>query len=150
MTNLIVRNPLLADMMTLRSAMDRLFDESFVPATASARAIAMPVDIIADEDGYTVHAELPGFTADQISVNVLDNTLTIKAARETRDEQQREGYLHSERRFGSIERTFNLPTLLNPNGAEASLKDGVLTLRVPKAEAAKPRQIAIKPVISNN
>ena len=85
-----------------------------------------------------------------VNVTILDNTLTIKVQRTESNEQNREGWLLNERRWGTIERSFTLPSLLDANKAAADLKDGVLTLRIPKSEAAKPRTVAIKGIVNNN
>ena len=141
----IMRSPF-NEFVTVRSEVDRLYDDgrNFVRPERVARALHMPIDIRGDEDSFTIEAELPGFAADEVSVNIVKNTVTIKAEKSDEVTEESNGYLHSERRAGKVSRSFNLPTLLDAAKAEATVADGVLTLHIPKAEAAKPKTITVK------
>jgi HSP20 family protein len=146
----IVRRPSpFGELMSLRSAMDRLFEDSFVrrPGGVGFDAIAsLPVDVTRTADELVVEAALPGIKPDDVEITVEDGTLSIRG--EWREEQQGEGEtLVSEIRRGSVSRAITLPTGLEPDKASATFEHGVLTLRIPKAEAVKPRQIRISPTV---
>ena len=137
--------------MRLIDAMNRLFDESVLhpydrPYVADERAYALPLDVIAKDDEYVITAAVPGLEADDLSVEVLGETVTIRG--EIKSEQNGEhaarGYLLQERRYGKFSRTLNFPVELDGAKAEASVENGVLTLRVPKTETAKPKMIKVK------
>ena len=135
------------DLVTLREAMDRLFAESVVrPSTAfPSFGIEGPaVDMYQTQDDIVVKAALPGLAPDDIDISVTGDMLTIKG--EFKDEEQVEegSYLRKERHSGQFVRELSLPTLVNSEKAKAEFEHGVLTLRLPKAEAAKPKSITIK------
>ena len=146
----IVRRPSpFGELMSLRSAMDHLFEDSFVRRgqlfdTASA---TLPLDVTRTADALVVEAALPGIKPDDVEITVEDGTLSIRG--EYHDER-REGEgesLVSEIRRGTVSRSVSLPTGLEPDKATATVEHGVLTLRIPKAESVKPRQIRISPTI---
>lgn len=102
-----------------------------------------PVDIHEDADGLTVTAEMPGFTKDQVNIEIDKGVLTISAQRESR--KQTEGKTHlNERRFTRVHRQFTLPTTVDATNVDAKLDHGVLTLRLLKKEEVKPRKIEVK------
>ena len=146
----IVRRPSpFGELMSLRSAMDRLFEDSFVRRgqlfdTTSA---TLPLDVTRTADALVVEAALPGIKPEDVEITVEDGTLSIRG--EYHDER-REGEgesLVSEIRRGTVSRSVSLPTGLEPDKATATFEHGVLTLRIPKAESVKPRQIRISPAI---
>jgi HSP20 family protein len=148
---LVRRTSPLGELVTLRQAMDRLFEDSFVrprawgfPAEASAR---LPLDITDTADALVVEAALPGVKPEHVDITVEDGTLTIRA--ESRDERQetKGETLVSEIRRGTVSRTVALPSGLEADKATATFEDGVLHLTFPRAEAVKPRQIRITPTI---
>lgn len=98
-------------------------------------------DVEEHEDAYTVEIELPGVRRDDVDIQLLDRTLTVSGEIE---EKERRGILHRRtRRMGRFHYAVTLPSEVDPDGVEASLRDGVLTLRVPKSAEGKPRRIAI-------
>jgi HSP20 family protein len=146
----IVRRPSpFGELMSLRSAMDRLFEDSFVrrPGGVGFDSLAsLPVDVTRTADELIVEAALPGIKPDDVEITVEDGTLAIRG--EWREEHQAEGEtLVSEIRRGSVSRAISLPTGLEADKASATFEHGVLTLRIPKAEAVKPRQIRISPTV---
>ncbi len=148
----IVRRPSpLGELVSLRQAMDRLFEDSFVrsrPWGLNGEAGgALPLDITSSTDALIVEAALPGIPPEDVEITVEDGTLTIHA--ETRSERKDEDgqTLISEIRRGSLTRAVALPSGLEPDKASATFEHGVLHLRIPKAEAVKPRQIRISPTI---
>ena len=102
-----------------------------------------PVDIHEDADGLTVSAELPGFTKDQAEISIDQGVLTIAAQREQAEKPEGTTHLH-ERRFTRVRRQFTLPTTVDSANVDATLADGVLTLRLAKKEEVKPRKIVVK------
>jgi HSP20 family protein len=148
----IVRRPSpLGELVSLRAAMDRLFEDSFVRPRSfgltSENPAALPLDITSSTDALVVDAALPGIAPDDVEITVEDGTLTIRA--ETRSERQTsEGeILINEIRRGSFSRAVALPSGLEPDKASATFEHGVLHLRIPRSEAVKPRQIRISPTI---
>ena len=107
-----------------------------------AMTATYPVDIHEDEDHLVVEAELPGFRKEEVDVHVEQGVLTLRAQR-TSAERQGESHLN-ERRHTRVVRRFALPTTVDTQNVEASLQDGVLTLRMPRKQEVKPRKIEVK------
>jgi HSP20 family protein len=133
-------------MMTLRQAMDRLFDESFVrPNTGAARSAErtyqLPLDAFTTNDALIVKASLPGVNPDEVDITLDGDNLTLRATIKADDEQN---YVIRERPSGTFTRTLALNVPIQPDKVSAEFKYGVLTLTLPKAEAAKPRKITIR------
>jgi HSP20 family protein len=147
----ITRYDPLSEMVTLRQAMDRLFEDSFVsPLTwrtigGGGDTVNAPLDVHETADEIVVTASLPGMKAEDVDITMTGQTLTLKGEFKSDQEEDRGQYLYRERRFGSFNRTLQLPVRVEGDRAEASFENGVLTLRIPKAEDVKPRQIQIKP-----
>lgn len=101
-----------------------------------------PVDIHEDDNNIYVEAELPGFNKDEIQVDVESGILTISGER---THEARAGKQHlSERSYTQVQRSFNLPSNIEESNVEASLKDGVLHVTLPKREESKPHRISVK------
>jgi HSP20 family protein len=139
----------LGELVSLRQAMDRLFEDSFVrPRTWSANggeASGLPLDVINDPDALIVEAALPGVKPDDVEITVEDGALSIRAESHTERTMGEGETLVQEIRRGSVARVIALPTGLEPDKASATFEHGMLTLRIPRAEAVKPRQIRISP-----
>jgi len=103
-----------------------------------------PLNITQDDDAFYVRAEIPGIDPKQLSITALRNRVTVAGKREIAREQERVSYHRKERAEGSFNRTFTLPSFIDANAVDASYTDGVLMLKLPKAEEAKPRQIMVK------
>jgi len=134
------------DLVTLREAMDRLFAESFVrPSTAFPTAGFEPsVDVYQTKDEIVVKAALPGLKPDDIDISVTGDLLTIRGEMKQEEKIEEGSYLRQERRYGQFCREFALPTQVSADKSRAEFEHGVLTLRLPKAEAAKPKSISVK------
>jgi HSP20 family protein len=138
------------EFMTLRQAMDRLFDDDvFRPFRWTSGAFqgpGLPLDVTTTTDELVVEASLPGIKPEDVEITVENGTLTITG--KTADERRAEegSYLVQEIRRGTFSRSVTLPNGLEPDRASATFEHGVLTLRIPKAEQVKPRQIRISPV----
>ncbi len=119
--------------------LDRLFGQMLDPASSGS----IPVDIRTEGDNLLIEAEVPGVAQDQLNITVENGMLTIAVDRKSESEPNA-NYLVRERRAGSLSRTFRLPETADMDKVEAGLAHGVLTLRIPKKEEAKPRQIPVK------
>ena len=104
------------------------------------------VDVIEDKEGFLVTAELPGLKAEEISINVEKNVLTLAGERKLDRKEQKEGYVRLERAYGAFSRSFVLPETADGEKVEANLTDGLLKVRIPKRASAQPRKITVKPV----
>lgn len=102
-----------------------------------------PTNVFRDKDGVVIRAEVPGIVPDRINVSVERNTLTITGER-ARDTEAKGSFHRRERRFGKFSRSLRLPPDLEGEKASAECRDGVLTVRIPKREEAKPKQVQIK------
>jgi HSP20 family protein len=132
---------------TLRNEIDRLFEaplSEFARASHLLSGSAPAVDIYEDKDHFVVKAELPGMKKEDIDVSLHDGSLSISGERKT-EEKWEEAEMHrSERFFGRFQRTVALPTPVNASSIKAQYQDGVLTVTLPKAEEAKPKQIDVQ------
>lgn len=135
-----------AGLADLQEEMNRLFDLSFRRlGRASWEGTFLPViDVIEQKDNYIVKAELPGLTKDDVSVTLQDNYLTIKGEKKHEAETKDANYYRRERLYGAFCRTIELPTTVDAKKIEAQFKDGVLSVKLPKTEEAKPKQIEVK------
>ncbi len=152
---LVRRTSPLGELVSLRQAMDRLFEDSFVRPrvwTGWSDASTLAMDIRSTADALIVEAALPGIKPEDVDITVEGGTLTITGEyRSERNEEDEGGdYLVQEIRRGSFGRTVTLPEGLEPDRATATFEHGVLTLRIPKAEEIKPRQIKISPTASDS
>jgi HSP20 family protein len=101
------------------------------------------VDVLESKDSYLIRAELPGMKREDIKVEVKDGTLVLSGERKSEKPADGVEYRHVERVTAKFWRSFSLPETVKQDGIEATYKDGILEIRVPKAEEAKPRQIEI-------
>ena len=101
------------------------------------------INLTADKDSYYVRAELPGLTANDINISVANNNLSISGERKIASEGENVKYHRREREAGTFSRIIALPDDVDPDKVEASHVNGILTVVVPKAETAKPRQITV-------
>ncbi len=135
----------------LRDEMDRLVSDFFGPVTGAAPArFAAPargfpaLNVWEDGENLFAEAELPGMKNEDVDISVIGNDLTIRGRR---GDQPREGmaYHRQERGVGEFNRVLRLPYDVDANKVEATLKDGVLLIKLPKAESAKPKKITVTP-----
>jgi len=131
-------------LLALQRELDRVFDKPYgIDLGPSGRGVFPPVNVFADRDGYVVKLEVPGIDPENVNIEAEGRTLTVSGKRE--DTPPKEGSFHRrERGTGQFSRSLQLPTDLDVTRAEASYKHGLLTVRIPKKEDAKPRQISIK------
>ena len=136
------------DLMRMREDMNRLFSQFFregddEEGTWLTGAWAPPVDIHETDEVLILKAELPGFSKDDVHVELHNNRLTLRGERRHETEVKEEQYHRRERAYGSFQRTFQLPTTIDQDKVKASFQNGILELRLPKSEAAKPKRIAL-------
>ena len=139
--------PSFGRLSSLRHEIDRLFE---APLSELARAsqflsgAAPSVDIYEDKDSFVVKAELPGMKKEDIDVSLHDGTLSISGERKSEEKLENAEVYRSERFFGRFQRTVALPAMVDAGSIKAEYKDGVLTVTLPKAEEAKPKQIDVQ------
>ncbi|NWG35633.1 MAG: Hsp20/alpha crystallin family protein [Chloroflexi bacterium] len=145
MSNLIRWEPA-REMMTLREAMDRLFDDAFTrPLSVFRDSWTVPaIDMYQTNDDIVVKAALPGIKADEVQINITGEVLTIKGELKQNDEKKDKAWHIREQRYGSFERSIVLPTEVVADKAKAEFENGILTITLPKAEEVKPRTITVK------
>ena len=144
MSNLIRWEPA-REMMTLREAMDHLFDDAFTrPLTIRDGWSAPAIDMYQTDDEIVVKASLPGVKADDVQINVSGEVLTIKGESKQMEEKNEKSWHMREQRWGSFERSVALPTEVVSDKAKAEFENGILVITLPKAEEVKPKTISIK------
>ena len=129
------------DVLPLRDAMTRLFDESFLRPGGGWAGSAVPMDVYAEGDNFVIEATVPGLAPDAIDVTVLGNQVTISGEYPAGAEGR--WYLFRERAGGRFERTVALGADLDADKVQAHYEHGVLRLVIPKAESARPKRIEI-------
>jgi len=133
----------------LHDEMDDLFGRFFEdwgwPLARAHRGAWWPaIDIADKDDAIVVKAELPGLKSEDIEISVSDNVLTISGEKKESTEEKGENFYHVERRYGTFHRDIALPAGVDADKVDAAYRDGVLTVKVPKTEKAKPRRVEIK------
>lgn len=129
----------------LRREMARLLDEAPGGEAGQVGAgVFPPLNVTQDEENIYVRAEVPGVKPDELSISALHNRVVLSGERKIPEEQARVSYHRKERAEGSFSRTVTLPMPIDAERVDARCSEGVLTLTLPKAEGAKPRQIKVK------
>jgi len=123
------------------SLLDEFFGER---GRAAGRGFAPAMDVAESDNEYIVSAELPGSTKDDITVELHEDVLTIRGEKRSERSSEKEHARYVERRYGTFSRSLTLPANADGDRLEASFRDGVLTLRIPKREEVKPRTISVK------
>jgi HSP20 family protein len=132
------------EMLNLRRTVDRLFDNVSPDHDWTQPTLwGLAVDVVENKDAFIVKASIPGINPDDLEVSYADDTLTIKGEIKSDNEVKDNQYHLRERRYGSFSRSISLPTKIKGDAIEASYQNGVLSLRLPKAEEVKPKRIAI-------
>lgn len=137
-------NPL-RDVSSLQDEVERVFRSALGDrAAANAGAFTPMLDVEETDDSFTLHVELPGVDASDVEVSLEENILTVAGERNFYADRDAEGFRRIERHFGRFHRAVRLPDRVDADRVEASYRDGMLTITVPKAEESKPRRIAIQ------
>jgi HSP20 family protein len=145
MANYVTRWDPFREAVTLREAMDRLFEDSFVPSRrregAGERAFRLPLDAYVTPDEIVLLANMPGVKPESVEITLEGDTLTIRGERPAPLENV--DYVLQERPYGKFQRTLNINIPVDANKAEARYENGLLMLTIPKAEAVKPKTIQV-------
>jgi HSP20 family protein len=144
----IVRWEPFRDLISLREAMDRLFEESFIRPRAGwlapLGADSLVVDVYETDQDVVVKSSVPGVKPEDIDITITGDTLTIKGETKTEEKIEKANYIRQERRYGVFSRSLTLPTTVVAEQAKAEFENGVLTLTLPKTEEVKPKTIKVK------
>ena len=134
----------------LRGTMDRLFDDGFsrpwrlVPSTnGDGYDATFPVEVSETDSDIEVRASLPGVKPEEVDITVANDVLTIKAEHRDTSEEKKRDYYRREIRYGAFQRSMTLPVSVDSDKAEAKFENGELNLKLPKAEALRPKQIKV-------
>lgn len=126
----------------LREAMDRALEESLAEKTPNEREMLLAVDVISDADAFTINSFVPGLEADDLSIEILNNTLSIRGEFKNLAEGEVK-FMTSELPTGRFGRIVTFPVDVDASRVEANIKNGILSLRIPKAEVLRPKTIKI-------
>jgi len=137
------RSPL-DELHRMRQQLDQMFEETRWPYQRAGAGVFPLVNLTEDKENYYVRAELPGVKADELDIQVTANNVAISGERKIAVEGEGTRYHRREREAGTFSRMIGLPGDVNSEKVEAKLENGILTVTVPKAEAAKPKQITVK------
>jgi len=134
-----------ASLRSLQNEINDLFETDRSPAATGLfdRSFSPAIDVIEGEQAFTVLCELPGLEQKNIDVSVESNVITIKGEKAVEKEEKKGKFFKKESWSGSFQRTLPLPASVDIEGIDASLKDGILTIELPKKEEAKPKQITV-------
>jgi len=149
MTTLLRWNPLFSnrrDLAGLRGEFDQLFENlmSASPARTAAASFAPAADISENAEAYLIRLDLPGVAQKDVKVTIMGDTLTIRGERKLEEQRDKDNVHYRERVFGGFERTFTLTAPVRADQVQATYRDGVLEVRVPKAEEARTREIEVQ------
>ncbi len=143
------RDPVLAEFVGLSNRLGRLVNDSLASADwqlhdGTTAAWVPPVDISEENDAIRITAEIPGVRPSDVKLSVENNVLTIQGTKQQVAEERSDRLHRYERTYGSFERSFTLPGSVDAAKIDATYEHGVLTVTLPKAERAKPRQIEVQ------
>jgi len=136
--------PALREFDAMRRDMERLFDSLTDFAGFKTAGVYPAINVSEDHDRILVRAELPGIDPDKLDITMENNTLTIAGEREMPAEKDKVSYHRREREWGRFRRSFSLPTRVESGSVNAKYADGLLTVTLPKAAEARPRQITVQ------
>jgi HSP20 family protein len=136
-----------SDIFTMQREMNKMFDNFFrggdEPGLLSSNWIPA-VDVAEEDNEYVVKIELPGVNKDDVKITLESNILTIRGEKKAEKETKEKNYHRMERSYGSFQRSFTLPTSVKNDKIDAEYNNGILSITLPKAEEAKPKQIEVK------
>lgn len=135
----------LQELSRLRGEIHRILGSPLAEWPDRASEVWGPAtDLYEDSDGLTIQAELPGMRREDIDVSLRGESIVISGERKHEEERREGGSYQSERYFGRFERSIPLPYAVDESGVTATYRDGVLSIRLPKSEEAKRKQIQVK------
>ncbi len=137
------------DLQNLQDRMNRLFHEGLGrvptrPDEVFGGSWVPAVDIHEEDQEFVVKAEVPGLDIKDLDIQIHENVLTLKGERRLEQEIQKDRYHRIERSYGAFQRSFTLPNIVDQDKVKARLKEGVLEIRIPKTERAKPKQVQVE------
>ncbi len=134
------------DLVNMQRELGRVFDNLFSDAKGDVFVAdwAPRVDVMEQKDSYIIKAEMPGVNKDDVRITLHENVLSIRGEKKQEKEEKDVNYHRIERSYGTFERQFALPTGVKSDKIDASYKDGILTVPLPKVEEAKPKEIEVK------
>jgi HSP20 family protein len=137
-----------SDLLSMQRDINRIFDSFFRTGWADDTGLAPSTwspatDVAENGDSYLVKVELPGVSRDDVKITMQDNLLTIRGEKKQEQETTERGFHRVERSYGTFQRSFTLPSTVKADAVDASFKDGILTVRLPKTEEAKPKVIDV-------
>lgn len=130
----------------LREEIDRLFEAPLAELTQSSQWLSgwtPAIDLFEDKDSFYVHVELPGMKKEEIELSLHEGCLSVSGERKFGKKSEETDVYRTERFFGRFQRTVSLPAQVKADNVKAQYKDGILTVTLPKAEEAKPKQIEV-------
>ena len=138
-----------SDMFQMQREIDSMFDRFLGGSLAEDGSVftsnwTPAVDITEHENEYIVKMELPGVSKDDVKITLENSVLTVKGEKKQEKESKSSNFHRVERTYGSFQRTFTVPSGVKADSIDASYKDGILNIALPKAEEAKPKQIDVK------
>lgn len=142
----LIRWDPIRELDSLQGDMNRLFDRFFEGRGAngrSARRWIPAMDLAESDDHLVLRADLPGMTEKDVDIEIKDGVLTVSGERKAEHEEKGEGFHRVERAFGSFSRSLSLPDGVDPDTVDATFKEGVLEVRVPKPAESKPTRVQI-------
>ena len=146
MTDLVRWEPF-GGLTSLRQAMDRLFEDSFVrPSRLWPELVGEEpaLNVYQTDKDVVVKASLPGIKPEEVDISVTGDVLTIKGEHKEEEEEKKVDYFHKEHRYGAFRRSMTLPVSVKAEKADATFENGILTITLPKTEEVKPKQIKVK------
>jgi HSP20 family protein len=144
----IVRWEPFRELSSLQTEVNRLFN-SVVEAPAATAGAGAPrrwtpaMDLLEDDEAFILRADLPGMRQEDVNIEIEDSTLTVSGERRSESEHHEGSYHRVERAFGSFSRSLTLPKGVDADAVTAKFADGVLEVRIPKPEMARPRRVEI-------
>jgi len=136
--------PLIDEMLSFDSEIGELFGPSFSPVAFHERSFVPRMDVAERKDDVVVSVELPGVSKEDVRINLEKDLLSITGERKEKPKSDAAKQITSERWTGKFSRTLKLPYEIETAAVSAELADGLLTVVLPKAESAKPREIAVR------
>ncbi len=145
----IVRWTPARELLSMRDQMDRLMNDFMTPTWTTrsaweAAAASFPIDVYQTDKEYVVKATLPGVKTDDLDVNIVGETVTIKATTQQEKDVKEEAWLLRESQYSAFSRSITLPSEVQADKVDATYETGILTLRIPKAEAILPKSIKVR------
>ncbi len=135
------------DLVNMQKEIGRVFDSLFTDYDTESSFVAQwapRVDVMEHKDAFVIKAELPGVEKNNVKITLQENLLTIRGEKKQEKEEKDMNVHRVERAYGAFERSFSLPTTVKSDKIDASFRDGVLTVTLPKVEEAKPKEIEVK------